>query len=162
MDELLEVIEYSFVDHYKNKTRFGLLQYFSLTDIMPIPLSKIALSKGKRSLARFLNKFDDQNYWNLNELDLEKNIRLLHSVRGHVVTQQEKLNVVEKLKEEAFPLLEGTLMEGSRYYVCKGLAAISKKKKKKELLDSYNMYYENRQPSENSNPYVLVKQRERK
>lgn len=72
MDELLEVIEYSFVDHYKNKTRFGLLQYFSLTDIMPIPLSKIALSKGKRSLARFLNKFDDQNYWNLNELDLEK------------------------------------------------------------------------------------------
>lgn len=70
--------------------------------------------------------------------------------------------MVEKLKEEAFPLLEGTLMEGSRYYVCKGLAAISKEEIQKELLDSYNMYYENRQPSENSNPYVLVKQRERK
>lgn len=160
IDQLLEVMEYSFLNHYKNKARFGLLQYFSLTDIAPRQLSKIAASKKKRTLSRLLGQFSDQNIWRLKELELEKSISLLHSIHGHVVTQQEKLDVVEKLKEETFPVLEGTLMEGSRYYVCDGIDAISKEQIQSELLECYHTYCDENQSS--NKPYVLMKQRERK
>lgn len=160
LEELLDIMEYSFANHYENKTRFGLLQYFSLTEIVPKQLARIAAIEGKKSLARTLHVFNEQNFWNLRPLALDKSIDLLHSIQGHVVTPQEKLNVVTKLKEETYPLLEGTLTEGSRYYVQQGMDAISKKNIQKELLDSYHTYCENNQGMDN--PAILTKRRERK
>lgn len=157
--ELLKLIDVNLRKHYKKKSRFDFLQYFSLTDMKPDELRKFASKNGEKALARLLLDYGDNNFWNFKKLDLEQHLRCLHSINGHALTETEKRMVAQKLQEEGFPLLEGTMIDGSRYYMTKGIDAISKEQIRENLIIENNSEHRKSTQQEQKAPRVLVKTR---
>lgn len=154
--QLLDIIEWAtkyYIDE-KRGTRFGLMEYFSLTDLKPIELADIAVKhkRGKDSIR--LREFAAKHFWGLLKSDLNKRVNLFHSVNGYVLTEEDKLDVFTKLQREGFPPLEGIIDKGFSYYVKEGIDSICMT----DFRDSVIRSYFTSQSFEKEKGPILVKQ----
>lgn len=139
--ELLNIVEHS-LRLYKDEdlgNRFGLMEYYSLTDLSPIELSKIARKNKKISLCNSLTKFNEDNYWLRQPVKMNEKFTHFHSINGHELTEDEKLTIYEKMQQENYPLLEGIYCYAARVYVNKGVDAISKEQVREKVKNFYNV-----------------------
>ena len=106
----------------------NLLEYFAFADVPPKELAKVADRKKNNGLAYCLREYHEKVYFGLEPLNLEARLGLFHSVRGHVLTADEKLSIKEKLELEGYPLIDGVFDVAARYFVESGcdLDSISK------------------------------------
>lgn len=140
IDELFDVLEYA-IKHYiaLDGVKFGVMEYYSLTDISPRELSKIALPKRGKQFTVLLGMFAENNYWHLNKLNVGSKLKLFHSVHDYELTEEDKLTIISKIQEEGYPLVEGIFDKSARLFVTKGVEAISKEYIRKEILNDYNL-----------------------
>ena len=139
IDEVLDVIEYG-IKYYRsaNFIRFGVIEYYSLTDIHPGDLSKIAQCKRGQSLGSALRIFAERQYWNLNEIKEETRLATFYSIHDHELTKDEKLSIISKMKDEGFPLIDGIFDASARIFMSKGIEGISREKIRKDVINEYN------------------------
>lgn len=140
INELLDVVDYA-IGRYKSKAlgnRFSLLEYFSLTDIEPRDLTKIANNNKRRNLGNRISAFAENHYFGLCKVDMGKKLRNFHSIHGYELTPDDKLNIEMKLAEEKLPLIEEIYDLAARYYVDKGVDYISKEAIRNSVIESYN------------------------
>lgn len=138
--ELLNIVEYGLKAYRDDKldSKFGLAEYYALTDLEPNQLSRVARRNKKASLANSLLKFADDYYWLRQPVKMDEKLRLLHAVAGHELTQDEKLTIYDKLKEEGFPIMEGIFNYAARLFVTQGVDSISKEKIREKVVNYYN------------------------
>lgn len=138
--ELLNIVEYGFNNYIDDKlnNKFGLMEYYSLTDLEPNQLSRVARRNKKASLATTLLKFSEDFYWLRQPVKMDEKLKLLHAVAGHELTQDEKLTIHDKLKEEGFPLIEGIFNYAARLFVTQGIDSISKEQIREKIVKFYN------------------------
>jgi len=137
IDQTLDIIEFG-IKNYKNpKTnkKLNLLEYYSFTDLSPRDLATLANGKENTGLAFYLREYHEKVYFGLEPLNLEARLGLFHSIRGHVLTADEKLTIKEKLEEEGYPLIDGVFDMAARYYVEGGIDSISKENVQSTVLN---------------------------
>lgn len=138
--ELIDIIEYG-IKYYRDSRddiRFGLMEYFSLTDIEPNDLAKIASKEKTRGVSVCIRTFSENSYWVLKEIDISSKMHHFHSVKDHEMQPDEKLAVVEKLESEGFPIREGVYNRAVYLYVTRGIDSISKERIREEVINAYN------------------------
>ena len=138
--ELLNIVEWG-LKSYRDKNlsnKFGLMEYYSLTDLEPSVLARMARRNKKASLANRLSKFIEDFFWLSQEIKMSEKLRLLHAVGGHELTADEKLSIYDKIKEEGYPTFEGIFNYSARLFVSQGIDSISKEKIRTKIIDSYN------------------------
>lgn len=142
INDLFDVIEYGFKYYINDKTnqKISWLEYFSLVDVNPKELAKIASAHGFNSLAVCLRGCNFKSYWHLREIDVEERLSSRHSINGYELTQDDKLTIIEKLKEEDLPLLNGIYDVAVRQFVIEGIDALSKDYVRDNIIDSYNRF----------------------
>lgn len=138
--ELLNIVEWG-LKSYRDKNlgnKFGLMEYYSLTDLEPNVLARMARRNKKASLANSLSKFTEDFFWLRQEIKMSEKLRLLHAAGGHELTADEKLSIYDKIKEEGYPTFEGIFNYSARLFVSQGIDSISKEKIRTKIIDSYN------------------------
>lgn len=141
--ELLNIVEWG-LRAYRDKNlgnKFGLMEYYSLTDLEPNILARMARRNKKASLANSLLKFTEDFYWLRQEINMSEKLRLLHAAGGHELTADEKLSIYDKIKEEGYPTIEGIFNYSARLFVSQGIDSISKEEIRTRVIDSYNDAY---------------------
>jgi len=138
--ELLKVVDYAFREYKDDKlgNKFGLMEYYSLTDLDPNELAKLARRHDKVSLSNSLLKFDNAFSWLKLEAPMNERLRLYHAVAGHELTPEDKLTICDKLKSEGYPLMDGIYNYAARIYVTQGVDAISKEVISDKIIKFYN------------------------
>lgn len=107
--ETINIISYA-IKQYKSddlKMRFSLLEYYSITDIPPFELSKIAFRSKMNSQGQAIYNFADSNFWNQKDVDIPEKLRCFHSFNGKELTNDDKLTIIDKINEEGYPLIDG-------------------------------------------------------
>ena len=140
INEVLDVIEYG-VKYYRNPitgNKINLIEYYSLTDLSPVELGKIALANKRPMLNLALREFDDKCYWLLKPVDMEARLRLFHSIKGRELTADDKLTIKEKLEQEGFPFVDGVYDIAARLYVNSGVDSISRENIRNSMISNYN------------------------
>ena len=138
--ELLNIVEWG-LKSYRDKNlgnKFGLMEYYSLTDLEPNVLARMARINKKVSLANSLSKFTEDFFWLRKKIKMSEKLRLLHAVGGHELTADEKLSIYDKIKEEGYPTFEGIFNYSARLFVSQGIDSISKEKIRTKIIDSYS------------------------
>ena len=140
INELLDVVEYSIKNYYNDqaKTKFSLIEYYSLTDIKPTHLEKIAHSIGRNSSVLWLRDFGLQYSWLLQDINVSQRLNNFHAIGNYELTTDDKLSIIDKLKEEGYPLCEGVYNSAARIFVHEGIDAISKEKISKQVTEFYD------------------------
>lgn len=138
--ELLNVVEWGLRAYRDEKlgNKFGLMEYYALTDLEPNLLARSARRNKKASLANSLLKFTEDYYWLRQEVNMSEKLRLLHAAAGHELTSDEKLTIYDKLKEEEFPTQEGVYNYAARLFVTQGVEVISKEEIRTRVINAYN------------------------
>lgn len=141
INELLDLLDYvmRFYRDQKHGTRFGVWEYFSLTDLTPSELAKIAVANKRGRDAIRLRAFGEQNLGSLWKSDLQKRINFFHSVDGYELTPEDKMNVFDKLSQEGYPFVEGIVDRAFRYYVKEGIDSISMQDTRENIINFYNI-----------------------
>ena len=114
------------------------MEYYSLTDLEPNVLARMARRNKKASLANSLLKFTEDYYWLRQNVNMTEKLRLMHAAAGHELTADEKLTIYDKIKEEGFPTQEGIYNYAARLFVTQGVEAISKEEIRTRIMTSYN------------------------
>lgn len=144
--ELLNVVEFCLLfykdDQLQNK--FGLMEYYSLTDLSILQLAGKAKKAHRHGLALRLSHFNEDLYWLKQNTKLEDKINSYYSIWGHELTPEEKIDVCAKIKEEGYPEMDGIYNYSCRLYISQGFDAISKSKIKEKLINFYNANNENK------------------
>ena len=138
--ELLNIVEWG-LRAYRDKNlgnKFGLMEYYSLTDLEPNILARMARRNKKASLANSLLKFTEDFYWLRQEINMSEKLKLLHAAGGHELTADEKLSIYDKIKEEGYPTFEGIFNYSARLFASQGIDSISKEEIRTRVIDSYN------------------------
>lgn len=140
INELLDVVEYSIKNYYndKSKTKFNLIEYYSLTDMKPKELERIAHAQGRNSAVLWLRDFGYRYFWSMQETDVPQRLKLFHAIGEYELTADDKLSIVDKLKEEGYPIYEGIYNSAARIFVHEGIDAISKEKISKQVTEFYD------------------------
>ncbi len=140
-DETLKIISQG-IRYYKSDlgNNFSLLEYYSFTNVKPKELIKIAHSKKMRSIALDIAKFNDTNFWNQLDLNVEETIRLYHSINSKELGESDKRLILKTLIDEGYPLLDGIYRIAARYYVNFGIDSILKENVRTRVLEKQ---YEN-------------------
>lgn len=162
INELLDLLDYV-MRFYKDKehgTRFGVWEYFSLTDLTPNELAEIAVSVKRGRDATRLRAFGEQNLGSLWKSDLQKRINFFHSVDGYELTPDDKMSVFDKLEQEGFPFVEGIVDRAFRYYVREGIDSISMKDTRENIINFYNLHTSSDFPSDSLRQSSLVLRKE--
>ncbi len=138
--ELLNLVEWGLKSYRDEKlgNKFGLMEYYSLTDLEPNILARMARRNKKASLANSLSKFTEDFFWLRQEINMSEKLRLLHAAGGHELTADEKLSIYDKIKEEGYPTFEGIFNYSARLFVSQGIDSISKEEIRTKIIDSYN------------------------
>ncbi len=139
-NELLDVVEYG-IKFYRNEelgNRFSLLEYYALTDIDPITLSKIAYKQRRVSIGLTLRVFSDKTFWVSQKLDMSSRLRLTHSIKGRELTPEDKLLIKDIMEEEGYPLMDGVFDMIARHYVEHGVESVAKENIRNQVISSYN------------------------
>lgn len=138
--EVLDLVEFG-LKYYRNAEtgkRMNLMEYYSVTDLSPKDLGKVALKHGRQTLNIYLREYDDQYYWHMKPLDMQLRMRLFHSVKGRALTAEDKLTIKEKMEQENFPLTDGVFDFAARQYVINGVDSISKEQIRNRIITSFN------------------------
>lgn len=163
-DETLKVISQG-IRYYKSDlgNNFSLLEYYSFTNVKPKELIKIAHSKKMRSIALDIAKFNDTNFWNQLDLNIDETIRLYHSVNSRELDKSDKMLIIRTLIDEGYPLLDGLYRVAARYYVNFGIDSILKKNIRNRVLEKiYEDCFNKNCNTITNEKKFLVKQRELK
>lgn len=131
--------------------RFSLLEYYAFTDITPDELAKEAYKEKMRPAATTITKFRDKNFWNSINLNVEETISLYHSINGKELSENDKRIIIETLKDEGYPLLDGIYRVAARNYVNFGVESILKENVRQRVLGK--KYHEDY--SEHYNPEMV-------
>jgi len=138
--DLLKVVGYA-INFYRDNeynNKFGLMEYYSLTDIEPRELAKYAREDNNKYLSSSIIHFDVNNYWLKVEVNMKQKFKFHHSINGYELTDEDKLTIFEKLKSENLPLMEGIFDYAAIQYVTKGVDSISKEQIKNKVIEAYN------------------------
>lgn len=135
-ENLLKIVEYGLGKYRNSQTnvKMNLIEYYSLTDLEPHSLESLAYKENQDELAKQIHRFGMENYWARKAVDMSEKLRLTHSIRGHELTQDEKLTIFEKLLSEGYPIVEGIYNVAARIYVNEGIDAVSKEKISEPLI----------------------------
>jgi len=135
---LLDIVNYS-INNYKNEegNRFSVIDYFSLCDIKVIDLSHIAITSNRKDVSRKLVGFNQKSFLGLLDLDIPQKMKDLHSINGVVLTDEDKLTIIEKIKAEGFPLVEGIYNYVARQYILHGIDSISRDRIRDRVIQNY-------------------------
>lgn len=138
--DLLDVIEYG-IKFYRDKklgNRFSLLEYYSLTDIKPLDLSRIAYQQKRVSVGLTLRVFSEKYFWLSRPLDMGSRLNLNHSIKGHELTPDDKFLIKNAIEQEEYPLVDGVFDMMARHYVEHGIEYASKENIRNQVISSYN------------------------
>lgn len=155
--ETINVIDYG-IKYYHDKNLnmgFTALEYYSITDIPPEELSKIAYKSKMTSQGLAILNFCDKHYWNLKEINKEEKIRNLHSFNGVELTADDKLSIIDKLKRENYPLIEG--IYGRTAFLYANNIEFTKESIRQAVLDDYEHKTSKKQKQSSNNQKVLKK-----
>lgn len=138
--ELLNIVEFSIKHAYdkQRNSKLKLIEYFSLTDLKPNELAGLGYNCRGMGKCNFLIKYTSENYFALVQANVQNVINGRFVYNGHELTLEEKIDILEKLKSEGYPMLEGVVNEANRLYIEEGIDAISKEEIKERLLKNYN------------------------
>ena len=138
--ELLNIVEFSIKHAYdkQRNSKLKLIEYFSLTDLKPNELAGLGYNCRGMGKCNFLIKYTSENYFALVQANVQNSINGRFVYNGYELTLEEKMDILEKLKSEGYPMLEGIVNEAKRLYIDEGIDAISKEKIKERLLKNYN------------------------
>lgn len=156
--ELLNVIEWG-LRAYRDKkldNKFGLMEFYSLTDLEAKQVARLARKYKKASLANSVLKFNEDYYWLRQNVNMSEKLRLMHAAAGHELTADEKLTIYEKLQSEGFPNQEGVFNYAARLFVTEGVDSISKEGIKTRVMTAYNEAH-GIQPKTTTSQKTLVK-----
>ena len=138
--DLLDVIEYG-IKFYRDKklgNRFSLLEYYSLTDIKPLDLSRIAYQQKRVSVGLALRLFSEKYFWLSRPLDMESRLNLNHSIKGHELTPDDKFLIKNAIEQEEYPLIDGVFDMIARHYVNQGIESVTKDIISAQVISAYN------------------------
>jgi len=155
INKFLNVMEYG-IKYYSAGLRhkFTMLEYYALTDLTPSELAMVAqgleterraagkpltLSDKKRNsrISLALRCFDLKYEWENSPLKIDEVMRCNHSICGREITQEDKLTIINTLKQEGYPLVRGVYYPAVHNYYEKGAEGLLKEN---IINDIYNAY----------------------
>lgn len=136
--ETIELVTYSIKKYRDQETKrgFTLLEYYSVSDLSVRSLAKEAKKIGMISSAAAILNFQDENFWNLMELNMEDRLKNFHSFNGVELTKDDKLSIYERLSSKGYPLQEG-VYDREAYLYANGFD-FTKEEMKERIVDAYN------------------------
>jgi len=135
--EIIDLVAFGIKRYQEEGTgkRFSLMEYYSITNISPAELAKIAYSNRMQSQGTAILMFSDAQYWLTKDIDIVEKLNHHHSFNNVVLTRNDKLAIVDKMISEEYPLLEG-IYNRAAYYHAYGIN-FSKEMIKNKLEDAY-------------------------
>lgn len=136
--ETINIIDYA-IKYYRDKEfdrKFSLLEYYSITDISPKDLAKIAYKEKMIPQGAAIISFNDLQCWSLKEVDVSTKLKDFHSFNGVELTSDDKLAIVDKINYEGYPLIEGIYDRTAFYYA--NNQEFTKESIREKIMNKYN------------------------
>ena len=134
-DIMLHCMRYYNDPEFRN--HFGLFEYYSMTDMSPKELAKVARKFGNVSLAANLIEFDVKQFWHSIETNETKIMACDQIVNSKCFLKKDKLTIIETLDKEGYPLIDGVYYGASRRYGYYGVKGILKETTRNKLIEFY-------------------------